>query len=342
MFYRLKQEISGEHFGRPEYSLMVFEYENPSVTVCIRNEPKDEKDVVIIEATICRSPKRKIEAVFEKLASGYYKDETNTAPLIESLRNKLERESDGSCGYTLPYDILPDYFHSFSDGVISDLRSFSSRTYKTIRWVDGIEGPNNPFINSKTQWSFDNSEWLDFPTKLYSDFKIKRGLYLSPEFIERVTRIVQSGESEPLSHELLREAYSIKDLYPRSSLLIAISATESGVKQTITTLQPKTNWLIENIPSPDVIKLYKDYIHRKLIKPNTKIRVPEQTVLKPLQKLIQMRNILAHGGSCNLNNRKLKGSLRVIENFLWILDLHKGNTWAARHIDEDVKDEMGI
>lgn len=342
MFHRIVQEISGEHFGRPEYNPMVFEYENPNVTVCIRSEPKEEKGLVIIESSIRRSPNGKIKEIFERLAGGYYQDETKTAPLVESLKSLLKRDGDGSWGYTLPHDILPGYFHSFCDGVIKDLKSYCSRTYKTIRWLDGIEGPNHPFKNTKIQWSLDSSEWFNFPGKLYCEFGLKGGLYSSPKFIKKVTNIVQSGGSEPLYHELLREARSIKSLHSRSSLLIAVSATEAGVKQTITTLQPQTKWLIENAPSPDVIKLYRDYIHGKLLPDRKEIDIPKNTILEPLRKLIQMRNILAHGGSCNIDKNCLNDSLRVVENFLWILDYHQGNTWASKYIDEDVKDEMGI
>ena len=51
MIHRVVQEIPGEYFGKPEFSPMVFEYKKPSVTVCIRREPKEKKDLVIIESS---------------------------------------------------------------------------------------------------------------------------------------------------------------------------------------------------------------------------------------------------------------------------------------------------
>jgi len=344
MFYKLTQEIEGGHFGKSEYSLMVFKYENPDVYVCIKSEKKDDINGVFVEASVCRKPKKKVEEIFFKLKNGFYSKDENIRGLVEELRIKLKRESNGQYDYTLPYHILPEYFHTYCRGVVKELVSFSSRTYKTIRWVQGIEGSNHPFKQIAIQWSFDNTEWHDFPSWLSGDVSIKGGLYSSPEFLESVTRIVQSGESEPLAHELLREAYSIKFLYPRSALLISVSAAEAAIKRCITFLNPETKWLIENAASPDIITLYRDYIHATLLKTDElrSLNIPRETILVPLRKIIHMRNILAHGGMCSIKEDELGEKFRVISNLLWIIDLYMGNEWASRHIDDEVKNEMGI
>lgn len=344
MYYKLIQEIGGEHFGRPEYSPILFEYEKPVVNVCIRNKEKDDGNGVVIETKLSKDPKKKIQDEFTKWKSGFYLDDENIKYLVEDLKSKLRQENEGGWGYTLPYDILPEYFRSYCLGVVSELTSYSSRTYKTIRWIQGIGGSNHPFSKIEYKWSFDEVEWFDFPSWLSGELNVKGGLYSSPKLIASVTKIVQSGGSEPLSHELLREAYSIKFLNPRSALLIAVSAAEAAIKRCIIFFKPETQWLIENTASPDIITLYRDYIHGILIRgeENQSVSIPQKTILDPLRKIIGMRNKLAHGGTCSINENDLVKKFRVISNLLWVIDLHTGNEWASNHIDSEVKKEMGI
>lgn len=344
MYYKLTQEIGGEHFGRAEYSPMLFGYDKPEVNVCIRNSEKNAGSVVVIKTEFVRTPKKKIEDEFSKLKSGFYSNDENIKHLVADLRSKLEQKSENGLGYTLPYDILPEYFRSYCSGIVNELKSYSSRTYKTIRWVQGREGSNHPFNNTELKWSFDEVEWFDFPSWLSCELSIKGGLYSSPKLITSVTKIVQSGGSEPLSHELLREAYGIISFYPRSALLIAVSAAEAATKRCIIYFRNETQWLIENTASPDIITLYRDYIHGTLIKDDKSqsINLPNNTILNPLRKIIHMRNKLAHGGTCSINEDELVKKLHVISNLLWVIDLHMGYEWASKHIDSEVKKEMGI
>lgn len=344
MFYKCTSEIVKEHFGRPEYSPMIFEYEQPLVSVSIKNEVKEGANFVTIEALISKEPKNKIEEVFRKLQEGFYSNEENIKELVESLKNRLHGDDANRFRYTLPYDILPDYFRSYCDEITSTLLSFSSKTYKTIRWMQNIEGSNKPFKNTKLEWSFDAQKWTNFPDQISGELSIKVGLYSSPKFIELVKGFVQSGESEPLGHELLREAGSIKSNYPKSALLIAVSAAETAIKKCITFFKPETCWLIENTASPDIIKLYRDYIHAEILK-DTKyksLNLPNETILKPLRNIIYMRNIIAHGGVCNINGDKVSDYLHTIKNLLWLIDLFLGYEWAVDNIDDEIKLELGL
>lgn len=342
MYFKLTQEIAGEYFGKPEYSPMLFEFSKPSVNVCIKTERQKESNVVVIETTMQREPKKNVKKVFVELSEDYYSDPNNTKKLIEDLKERIKREDIS--GYTLPHDILPSYFLEYCDSVRRDLYSFSSRTYKSIRWVDNLKGDNNPFVNNKLLWSFENSVWNEFNGELFIDLGIKKGLYSSEKFIGVVTDIVQSGNSEPLGHELLREAYSIRTSFPRSALLIAVSAAETGIKQCITSLQPETKWLIENSASPNILKLFREYIPTLSLKVDSDfdLVIPTESILKPLQKSIQMRNIISHGGQCKVKVEQLKIAFDTIKNLLWVIDFFMGNKWAIRHLDDHVKKEMRI
>lgn len=341
MFFKLTQNIRDEHFGKPEYSPMIFEYSQPTIVVCFKNVDGKTKNSVLVETTLERSPNKKTEKVFRNIYEEFYSKPENKNPLVEKLkeRNKI----NGISEYSLPYDILPDYFLDFCDGVRRDLRSFSSRTYNSMRWVDNIKGSNSPYSNSNLIWSFDGIVWKEFVGRLVGEVRLYPGLYSSEKYLKLVKETVQLGNSEPLGHELLREAASLKNEYPRSSMLIAISAAETAIKQCIVALQPETKWLIENMASPDILKLFREYIPKIAIKQSRKqLSVPTNTVLSPLRKSIQIRNLISHGGTCNLKESNVTSTLRVIKNFLYILDYYMGNEWAIEHLDKDVKLEMRV
>lgn len=319
---------------------MLFHFSKPRANVCIRNLSEEQSDVVINEADFQRNAKQNIKGIFEDLRDGYYSDPDNTKGLLE----KLKQKNRDITGYSLPHDILPSNFINYCDNMSNDLRAISLRTYKAIRWVDNISGNNTPFTNSKLQWSFDNYEWHDFVGKFTATISIRSGLYSSDEFIDEITNIIHSGNSEPLGHELLREAYSLKSSFPRSALLIAVSAAETAIKQCITSLQPETKWLVENAPSPNILKLFREYIPKLslIIDVNYKYSMPTESILKPLEKTIQMRNIVAHGGQCKINGERLEQAFDVIKNLLWVIDSIMGNKWAIQHLNEYVTKEMNL
>jgi len=336
MYFKLIHEIGSEFFDKRN-SPMVFEYKKPTVFVSIRSIKKANLGVVI-ETITQREPKPKVKKVFIDLQDGFYSNPRNTAKIVEDMKEGIDSEK--KYGYTLPYDVLPKYFIEYYESISRDLFSYSSRTYNTIRWVEDIEGTNNPFINNKLLWSFDENNWIEFPEKFSVEIRARRGLYTSQKSL--VSDIVQSGNSEPLYHELLREAHSLRVVFPRSALLIAISAAETGVKQCIARLQPETEWLLENTPSPNIIKLIRDYIPKLPLKidPELNFSIPQETVLKPLEKAIQMRNKVAHGGKCKIKQEALKTLFNAIKNLLWILDFYAGNEWAVKHVGEEARTEI--
>jgi len=114
--------------------------------------------------------------------------------------------------------------------------------------------------------------------------------------------------------------------------------------QCITSLQPETKWLIENSASPNILKLFREYIPTLSLKVDSDfdLVIPTESILKPLQKSIQMRNIISHGGQCKVKVEQLKIAFDTIKNLLWVIDFFMGNKWAIRHLDDHVKKEMRI
>jgi hypothetical protein len=340
MYFRLVSEIGSAFFGRKKYSPMVFEYDKPKITVTIKTQASTTKlpnpQIVICEASCQRHPKEKVVQIFYELLKGIYDKSEKANKGVKELEEKLRRGAIS--GYSLPHDLLPDYFNAFCAEISKELLSYSSRTYRVLRWVENIDGSNLHFVSSKTSWSFDCEHWNKFPGMFSGEIGIQHGLYSSARINKLVSSVVQSGNSEPLGHELLREALDLRSSYPRSALLIGITAAETGVKECVTVLQTETEWLVQNLPSPDILKIIREYIP-KLVKNKTgdNLYFPKETILDPLKKGIQMRNIVAHGGSSSVTPEHLSDIFSAVKDLLWLLDYYSGHCWALQHVSEETK-----
>ena len=148
---------------------------------------------------------------------------------------------------------------------------------------------------------------------------------------------------EPLGHTLLREATTLANESPRSSILIMTAALETAVKIYISHIAPETAWLMQEIPSPPIFKILKDYfplIHnwsgRELdfwdkVKPS----------IKKVQKLIEVRNKIAHTGKIPEDADPIKDYLSLVTDFLYLLDVLNGHEWAKTLISPELRIVLG-
>lgn len=345
MIFKSINEIKEAFFGREEHSPMAFDYQGCTVVFKSNSNKKTPHDKgkrsVICETTLRQKANDKIKSIFGEMAEGVYKDSEKADSLISELKSKMDKGEIS--GYNLPFDILPDRMQDYLNNVSDELHSYASRTYRSLRWYSGLEGSVNPFSNKKKSWSFDGNDWHHFPSTYSIELSVKAGIRDSEELQETVKSIVEMGNSEPLANELYLEALSLKNTYPRSALLIAIAAAETGVKQFIVNIHPDTKWIIENMPSPDILKLLREYIPKLPVKNKIQEEIEfPKTVMKPLKKGIQMRNIVAHGGNCSLTTENLKVTLKSVRQLLWLLDYYSGYDWALKHLNQEVNDELNL
>jgi hypothetical protein len=149
---------------------------------------------------------------------------------------------------------------------------------------------------------------------------------------------------EPLGHELLREAKAAILSSPRSALLIAASAIETGVKMHISKIVPDASWLVREVPSPPVHKMLRTYIpdlHQRHGKP-----LADWQKLAPLFKVIgklaEDRNILTHKGEITPRaSANLPETLTVVSDMLYILDVLEGHEWAKGNVQHATRQKLG-
>ncbi|HHE9409934.1 TPA: hypothetical protein ACPGZZ_000807 [Haemophilus influenzae] len=76
------------------------------------------------------------------------------------------------------------------------------------------------------------------------------------------------------------------------------SALETGIKTHISKLSPDTEWLLENLPSPPIDKIFKNYIPLLYEKCGRAIEFQKElkSLTKQIKDIIEVRNKIAHTG----------------------------------------------
>jgi hypothetical protein len=194
------------------------------------------------------------------------------------------------------------------------------------------------------QWSFNGNEWRNIP-KIGADsgFITERRLEkVNGNFIQKLEEIRQQDFNEPLAHELFQEAWNSKNSgSPKSALVMAIAALEAGVKQFIAKLAPDTEWLLQNLPSPPLVKLLEKYIPS--LTPSNPLMQPLQPIPESLksvlEKGINLRNEIVHGKNIEIKSKTIDEIFGAINDLLYVLDYYEGHIWAAEHISNKIKKE---
>jgi hypothetical protein len=313
------------------------------VSVTLRHPTKDEQeqakrraDEVLCESTLEREPKDKVRRLFEEVSRREIPEGYDPAWIFPG-----DIDEDGrirSIGL-LHMEHLPAHFATYCRTSLQDLSSSTSRAMAVLRWRLGLE--QGPIPVASTYWddrfSFDGIHWFPFPSDGHSTIVATRSQPVSEESIHEITELLQSGENEPLPHTLFREAWSLRTSNPRSSLLIGVAAAEVAMKQYVSSAVPHARWLVENLPSPPIEKMAKDYLPllpRKAT--DSGVTGIPVGVLDELKKAVVLRNHVAHKGEYSLKHESLYKKLLAVRDFLWLLDYFGGHAWALAYVRPEV------
>jgi hypothetical protein len=215
------------------------------------------------------------------------------------------------------------------------LSSLLSRTLRVLMWRRGISVAYNRLVFTGAFWSLDGQRWKLIDGLVQGYVSLEEGAGpVSPETVVAVGTLVASGQDEPLARQLMREAWAQKDRSPRSALVLAIAAAEVGLKHCISALVPDARWLVENVPTPPLHKMFTEYLPLLPVKARLagKILVPPNCLLHEIKTGAKLRNHVVHLGHPPLAAKKLDRILRAVSDLLWILDTYQGHKWAIRHV----------
>jgi hypothetical protein len=153
---------------------------------------------------------------------------------------------------------------------------------------------------------------------------------LTDDAIKFVNSEIQTPLDEPLSHELLREAWTNHQTNLRSAIVLAVAAAEVGFKQFVSKVFPDTAWILENLQSPPLLRMLElfpwDAI--KLQLNGHAIRIPD-LIKDGLKKAITLRNEIVHGGKGGLTADTAESVFYCVRDFLYFLDALTDLKWWA-------------
>ena len=322
-----------------------FVYTKPRRTTLTLRPPsaKEQEEGHAREAVFCRAgcgaePSTRVKAMFRSLERG------KLPPGSQNPRERgVDREGRIKENYVVPIWCLPEPFQSFCNQLEGELSDLVERTVSVLRWRTGASGPHNPLGFRDFQWSLDGRKWRSVPHATRAYLTVMRPPRLNSEEKAHVRRLVAAGESEPLGHNLLREAESQKDGNPRSCLILTVAAVEVGFKKLVGDLVPGAAWLADNVPNPPLIRMFTEFLPRLPVRSTLDggVFIPKG-LTNVLKKGIALRNTVAHAGIGDVRRDFLDDLIPVAQDTLWLLDFYAGEDWALNHVRSETKEAMGI
>jgi hypothetical protein len=226
----------------------------------------------------------------------------------------------------------------FVHGMVDELQKVMTSTVALLRWRDGLaEGPLDLYHNSRGFYSEEGKVWRE--VAMLRRIEIRMGIpygSMTPasELIKEVVDLKNAGQEEPLGHQLFREAWNLRQVRPRSALVIGVAAAEVGFKKLVGNLVPQVQWLVDEVPTPSLSTMLRKFLPTLPVKAKLEgksIRLPGN-LLNKLEEAVTRRNKLVHAGHAPPSGKELDGMLRAILDLLWVCDLYGGHLWAHRYI----------
>lgn len=344
-WFRKRWTLRGMRFA-DEFPIWEVELDYPSKCfvrlreVHIRRDPDLE-----CEVEITRNLSADVLSGFECLANG-------TVPEFERHREHLPYEVGSEIwidtkgnvtpGRALPFDWLPATMQDAIHSADTDMQTGLNRFVRTLRWRQNAAGPPRPYATRKSEWSLNGISWHNTPGRLYARVIPSDPIWATDSQKNEVEALLKSRVSEPVAHELLREAIAISST-TRSALVIACAALETGVKGHIARLMPEAEWLVTNLPSPPVERILQDYlpqIHERRGISDSPFPLP-QVLARFLKRQIACRNDVIHGREASTDFQDLDDLLGVIEDLLYVLDYCEGQDWGRNFVSKEMCDLFG-
>lgn len=251
-------------------------------------------------------------------------------------------EIDPLSDIIIPYSILPDPFKKYTGEVMNLLITGLDRILRLLRWRYAYQGPPFPFSFINFQWSLDEQKWRSVPEAAIDTLYSLPVADIPADTSSEIESLISEEAREPVGHELLKEAYHLKEKSSRSALVIGIAALEVRIKELITNLAPDAQWLIENVQSPPIDNILKNYLPNLPVKNKIygKVLPPPKSVMRILIKGIQMRNKIVHRGKGDIDDEFLDELFSAVQDVLWLLDYYSGFGWALDHIRPSTQAEL--
>lgn len=345
MDFRLTGAIDGfglHHDGPDRIGLRVEGARRIRVQLWTDPKTRTPRMRYVVKATF--DPSASVQRVFESLAAGRY-------PHGSQAHTTLARGAVATSGRPVvrlaAMSLMPEPFREFVAALGDDLSRAASGALALLRWRTGelggpLKGPDTRF-----EWNLGDGRWHPLPSDTYLELDAYSYPELTRAARDDIVRLFDEGIDEPFAYELIREAWAQRVANPRSALITAITALEIAVKQFIARRVPAADWLVENVPTPDVIKLLREYL--PTLDPPAGARpgaerfreLPDK-LWRLLLKRRNQRNDVIHKPAAYESTERLdlvpitperaESAVLAVREILYRLDLADGHAWAVAHL----------
>jgi hypothetical protein len=333
---------------------MTLDFDGPQkVVLSISKPPKvdvADSQNANYQLTFEAQPSAKVRAMFESLAADRMPEGSRPGSTVlnyddnSSLSfNSVDEDGQLKPGAESPIPLLPEAFGEFVKRVAALPRELLSRGVKVLRWRADQRGGPEPLTARTFEWSIDQKTWRGFAGRITGRISTRSAYRLSGEHKADIEEYVKDGVGEPVSHELLREAYAIANHNPRSGLVIGIAACEIGVKLCIGNLVPDATWLVENVPSPPVERMLREYMPNMpaSYRIDGKVLSPPARILAVIKKGVLLRNQIIHKGA-SVTSDTCEEVFQAVSDVLWLCDYYSGYAWALNYLSSQTSEELGV
>lgn len=291
---------------------------------------------VVVEATLRRKASGNNATAVRELAEGRIPQLSRVPANDQRWRQYLDGNGVLHANYILPQDFLPEGLASLFSSGSRELHSSAKRVFQLALWRSGdhrVQGIGSPFSR---WWSLDGSD-ARFPVPTSTTLGIIRQMDLRVENeAEEISSVMSPDASEPVGHELLREATALRTSNPRSALIIAVTALEVSTKHLIAERVPEAAWLVRELPMPPVEQILRGYFQQLPLArwpKNLAQEIPEM-ILYEVKAAVSARNGIVHRGEPAPDYEAMKRFLLVIADLLWLFDYCRGHEWALEYVSD--------
>lgn len=259
-----------------------------------------------------------------------------TGEVAPILQSRLTASEDGFGAY-------PDDYREYVVDLAERLNRLASDALALILWrALAVGGP--PELNRHPgllHWSSPPQDpgesltdlpWRQIPAGVVSiGLPTIFALDVQDPIPNQVTAFLESRTVPPLGHDLLREAWRVRETNRRAALVVSVAALETGLKECVGTLAPDTSWLLENLPSPPLERMLKRFLPTLLSQAESSEYVPAvpSEIIKEVGRAVETRNRVMHGRSATPDAGFLDHFLITTRHLLYFFDFHCGHEWAA-------------
>ena len=257
-----------------------------------------------------------------------YKGERRNFLCIDIISNEENDTIHKLIKQTTPYSESEQAsINELAAGRIADLHQKADDLLRRFRWLTNLKfDPEHVGNYVPLRWSTNRSNWSNVPYEVQPDFRLVSFLGDENTSVidnELVRTLIAPNMhlSEPLAHDLIFEAKKL--LYAqnmRGAFAIGYSALEVGVKEFIRHKAPQTTWLLENSPSPDILKIISKYLPIL----DNRLEIDGKAEKGIIKEYMEARNRLIHTGQLALTYGSVARKIHLVEYILHRMDYCTG------------------